>query len=97
MSQDVFRQLCELFPVRRPDDLIMGIDSASGYRIVSHYLSEHGPVKFTHHQLRHTFCSIQADKNMPIKLLMEIMGHENLATTQLYFGQGSDLGHAWID
>jgi len=40
--------------------------------------------KLTAHRLRHTFASISAQNGMNILSLKEILGHENLRTTQIY-------------
>lgn len=40
--------------------------------------------KITAHRLRHTFASISAQNGMNILSLKEILGHENLRTTQIY-------------
>lgn len=41
-------------------------------------------VKMTSHRLRHTFASISAQNGMNVLSLKEILGHENIRTTQIY-------------
>ena len=51
------------------------------YRKVS---KELGVKKMTSHRLRHTFASISAQNGMNVLSLKEILGHENIRTTQIY-------------
>ncbi len=37
------------------------------------------PIRF--HGLRHTFCTLLAEKGVPLKTASELMGHSNIATT----------------
>jgi integrase/recombinase XerC len=40
--------------------------------------------KATPHSLRHTFASYKAKKGVPLPMLKDMLGHQNLATTQIY-------------
>ncbi len=42
-------------------------------------------IEFKFHKLRHTFASNCAANNMNLQMLMEIMGHKKLQTTQRYY------------
>ncbi len=41
-------------------------------------------VHFTCHQLRHTFARRLAEQNMPTESIAQLLGHDNVTTTQLY-------------
>lgn len=42
------------------------------------------PIKLTHYVARHTWASGALSHNIPIKLISEGMGHDNISTTQIY-------------
>lgn len=47
-------------------------------------IGQHTGVRFTCHQLRHTFGSVTVEQGLGIVQLKEIMGHSNLASTMIY-------------
>ncbi|MFA6024725.1 MAG: tyrosine-type recombinase/integrase [Candidatus Gracilibacteria bacterium] len=47
-------------------------------------IGQHTGVRFTCHQLRHTFGSVSVEQGLGIVQLKEIMGHSNLASTMIY-------------
>ncbi len=50
-------------------------------------------IDFKFHKLRHTFASNCAAQNMNLRMLMEMMGHKKIETTQKYYisTQNEDL------
>ena len=68
-------------------------DYVQGQRVLAHLrrlLVKSGiETKHTVHDLRHTFCTNMANKNMPPKALQYIMGHKDITTTLGYYAHGS--------
>ena len=53
--------------------------------------------KFTPHPLRHTFATMVANLGMPAPMLQQILGHEDLETTQGYIGVTQRDIKNWIN
>jgi integrase/recombinase XerD len=59
--------------------------------IVKHYVREVGiREEVTPHTLRHTFAAHLIDKKADLEYVQEILGHANIATTQVYTQMGKD-------
>ncbi|HOI30107.1 MAG TPA: tyrosine-type recombinase/integrase [Melioribacteraceae bacterium] len=68
---------------RKPDS--KRIDRFIVYRIVNKYMSKVTDMKKTSpHVLRHTAATHMLDREADIMAVKEILGHENLSTTQIY-------------
>lgn len=57
-------------------------------------VSEAKPKEFKYHNLRHTFATRCAAKNMNIQLLMDMMGHQKIDTTRKYYINLGDYGES---
>lgn len=58
--------------------------SVSGVQYRLKQYCEAANVIFTCHQLRHTFARRLAEQRMPTESIAQLLGHENVTTTQLY-------------
>ncbi len=59
-------------------------------KLVAHYRQLAGiPKRITPHSLRHTFATEEAKKGVTAFFLRDLMGHESIATTQLYVQLGT--------
>ena len=65
----------------RTGDMI-SLDSAS--RWTSRFFEEHEMPKIKLHSLRHTFAAVLVRSKMPIETIREVMGHDDIRTTQIY-------------
>ena len=62
------------------------ISVSAVHRLVKKYLLEAGldPTQFSAHKLRHTAATLMLANGVDLKTLQEVLGHENLNTTQIY-------------
>ena len=65
----------------RTGDMI-SLDTAS--RWTSRFFEEHKMPKIKLHSLRHTFAAVLVRIKMPIETIREVMGHDDIRTTQIY-------------
>ena len=62
------------------------ISVSAVHRLVKKHLLEAGldPEQFSAHKLRHTAATLMLANGVDLKTLQEVLGHENLNTTQIY-------------
>ena len=62
------------------------ISVSAVHRLVKKHLLEAGldPTKFSAHKLRHTAATLMLQNGVDVKTVQEVLGHENLNTTQIY-------------
>jgi len=67
--------------------------------IVEKYISQIGldKHKYTTHKLRHTAATLMYQSGVDIRALQEILGHEQLSTTEIYTHVNNDLLKAAVD
>lgn len=58
--------------------------TATGIKRIYEKVSQASGVRFTIHQLRHTFASKAAEQNLPLPQLQQILGHSNIQSTMIY-------------
>jgi site-specific recombinase XerD len=63
-------------------------------KLVAHYWERAGITKkASPHVLRHTFATHKAKNGMSLRLLMDVLGHANLNTTQIYVHMAEENTH----
>ena len=67
--------------------------------IVEKYISKIGldTHKYTTHKLRHTAATLMYQSGVDIRALQEILGHEQLSTTEIYTHVNNDMLKAAVD
>lgn len=62
------------------------ISASAVHRLVKKHLLEAGldPTKLSAHKLRHTAATLMLQNGVDVKTVQEVLGHENLNTTQIY-------------
>lgn len=62
------------------------ISVSAVHRLVKKHVLEAGldPEKFSAHKLRHTAATLMLQNGVDVKTVQEVLGHENLNTTQIY-------------
>jgi site-specific recombinase XerD len=63
--------------------------------IVKKYIEKAGldPQRYSTHKLRHTAATLMFQNGVDVRVLQEVLGHENLGTTQIY----THLGEAQLE
>ena len=70
---------------------VMGMTTRTANRIVHRVGVKSGiPRNPSPHILRHTFAVLALEKGVPIQMLQEILGHEDINTTMIYLNSSSD-------
>jgi len=73
----------------QPGDRLFPIQPRRLWSIISHYAGKAGIENFSPHSFRHYYCTQLAERAKApkdIKVIQELMGHANVATTLIYFG-----------
>ena len=62
------------------------ISASAVHRLVKKHILEAGldPERFSAHKLRHTAATLMLQNGVDVKTVQEVLGHENLNTTQIY-------------
>ena len=89
-----------LFPIiTKPDENVITHFYNNRYHKINHYMKQIGeklefPIPLTSYVARHTFATIAKQKNIPITVISELFGHEDIKTTQIYM---KDLESSVLD
>jgi site-specific recombinase XerD len=66
------------------EDAAGGLTPRAVQRVLKRYGQEAGIPNLTPHVLRHTFAKNLADRHIGVEVIAQLLGHENLNTTQVY-------------
>jgi len=68
------------------------ITTAAVHKLVKKHLSAAGldSTQYSSHKLRHTAATLMLQNGVDVRTLQEVLGHENLNTTQIYTHIDSD-------
>jgi len=69
------------------------VERTTVHRLVKKHLLNAGidPTKYSAHKLRHTAATLMLQNGVDVRTLQELLGHENLNTTQIYTHVESDM------
>lgn len=90
LNKDVRKAISNYLEVRRKsesDHLLIGQRGALNRNAINIILQNYGKrvrIEVTPHMLRHTLGYNLVKRNVPITTIQQILGHENIATTNLY-------------
>jgi hypothetical protein len=84
LSQPMALRLKTYNEGKRPTDKVFGLKPASITNKINIFAKKAGLNKFTAHTLRHKFATDLLEKGANIRTVQHLLGHENLATTQVY-------------
>ncbi len=71
---------------RDPNEPVLGVGEGAVYRAVKKYGQLAGRPELRPRDLRHSFAERLTEGNVPLRVVQELMGHESVATTQVYIG-----------
>ncbi|MBE9502102.1 MAG: tyrosine-type recombinase/integrase [Chloroflexi bacterium] len=71
---------------KEPDERVLGVSESAIYRAVKKYGKLAGKPELRPHDLRHSFAERLTEKGASLRVVQELMGHESIATTQVYIG-----------
>jgi integrase len=85
LLSEIAKKLQTLCAGKAPDELVFGL-APRGITMRIYEWSKKAGVNLHTHSLRHYFATTLVDKGANIRAVQELMGHENLNTTQIYLG-----------
>jgi len=71
---------------KEPDERVLGVGEGAVYRAVKKYGKLAGRPELCPHDLRHSFAERLTERGVSLRVVQELMGHESIATTQVYIG-----------
>ena len=71
-------------------DVALGAREGAIYRAVKKYGKLLGRPEFHPHDLRHSFAERLIERGVSLRVVQELLGHESMATTQVYIGVTGD-------
>jgi len=84
LNSYIAAKLKHLVKGKKPTDKVIGLAAKTITQRVGIWAKEAGVPQLTPHALRHKFAIELSDQGVNLKIVQELMGHESLATTEIY-------------
>ena len=81
---DLARRLHAFIKDKRPDEKVFGLTSASIGNKIRAFAGKAGLVNIHTHSLRHKYATDLLERGVNIRVVQELLGHEDISTTQGY-------------
>ncbi len=86
LTSELAKALGHFCEGKEPNERVLGVSESAVYRAVKKYGKLAGRPELSPHDLRHSFAERLTEKGASLRVVQELMGHESIATTQVYIG-----------
>ncbi len=83
-SENDYRKICRIFQRRQGIPVPSNTVCNDSLKRISQQIDYIKEKKITFHLARHTFATLFLSEGVPLESLIKMLGHKNIATTQIY-------------